>query len=79
MYHSEAGRFPRNPRIFNLISEMAQNDSHVPPMVLGQFLPGLVVVILGGWMGDVMECQITGPMRGWMLQPVCWPVRWPVR
>jgi len=48
-------------------------------MVLGQFLPGLVVVILGGWMGDVMECQITGPMRGWMLQPVCWPVRWPVR
>ena len=71
--------FSPKSAIFNLISEMAQNDSHVPPMVLGQFLPGLVVVILGGWMGAVMQCQMAWTMRGWMLQPVCWPVRWPVR
>jgi len=54
---------------------MAGFDSHVPPAIPAQFMPGLVVVVLGGWMGAVMQCQMTWPMHGWMLQPVRWPVR----
>jgi len=75
MYHSEAGRFPRNPRIFNLISEMAQNDSLVPSAIPAQFLPGVIIVVLGGSEGAAMQCQMAWTMRGWMLQPVRWPVR----
>lgn len=79
LYHAQTARFPAKSPIVNRISEMAQNDSHVPPMVLGQFLPSLVVVILGGWVNAVMQCAIAWPGRGQVLQPVCWPVRWLVR
>jgi len=58
---------------------MAGFDSHVPGAIPAQFLLGAVVVALGGWVGAVMQCQIAWPRRGWMLQPVCWPVRWLVR
>ena len=67
--------FSPKSAIFNLISEMAQNDSHVPPVIPAQFLLRMVVAVLGGCMGAVMQCQMTWTRRGWMLQPVRWPVR----
>ena len=54
---------------------MACFDSHVPPAILAQFLLGLVVVVLDGWLGLMLQCQMAWTMRGWMLQPVCWPMR----
>ena len=58
MYHSEAGRFSRNSRIFNLISEMVGFDSHVPPAIPAQSLPGMIVVVLGGWLGLTLRCPM---------------------
>ena len=54
---------------------MAGFDPHVPPAIPAQFLPGVIIVVLGGSEGAAMQCQMTWTMRGWMLQPVCWPVR----
>jgi len=58
---------------------MACFDSHIPPTIPVQSLPGVIIVVLGGQLGLMLRCQMAGPMRGWMLQPVCWPVRQPVR
>ena len=54
-------------------------DSHVPPVIPAQFLLGLVFVVLGGWLGRMLRCQMTWTGRCQVLQPVCWPVRQPVR
>ena len=79
MYHASRVLLTRKPRIFNLISEIRRNDSHVPPAIPTQFLFGLVFAALGGWVNAVMQCAIAWPGRGQVLQPVCWPVRWLVR
>jgi len=58
MYHSGRGLLSPKSAIFNLISEMGGFDSHVPPVIPAQLLLGLVVVILGGWLGLMLRCQM---------------------
>ena len=54
---------------------MTRLDSHVPPVIPAQFLSGLVVVVLGGWLGVMLRCQMAWTGCCQVLQPVCWPVR----
>jgi len=53
---------------------MARFDSHVPPAIPVQFLPGVILAAFRGWMSPIMQCQVAWPGRGWMLQPVHGPM-----
>ena len=75
VYHSGRGLLSPKSAIFNLISEMSGFDSHVPGAIPAQFLLGLVLVVLGGWLGLMLRCQMAWTGRCQVLQPVCRPVR----
>jgi len=79
MYHADRVLFSRNSTIFNLIPERAGFDSHVPRVLPAQFLPGMIVVVLGGCIGLTLGWQMAWTGRCPVLQPVCWPKRWLVR
>ena len=75
LYHFPTASFSRKAPIVNRISKMPLDDSHVPPAIPTQFLLGLVLVVLGGWLGVMLRCPMTWTGRCQVLQPVCWPVR----
>jgi len=78
-YHFQIGRYSRNSRIINLISEMADFDSHVPPAIPAQYLPGLILAAFRGWMSVTTRFQMPQLVQSWVAQPVRRPMRWSVR